>query len=132
MASAWLGRGFFPLRGVLGSLQPVHTQAGTPPRRGHAQQVRRVRHRPPVRRLQGRHKLLQFLQHIHSSLMRLFEFDHLAQARLLAHLQPIQIDPSGDGLARSVPAIPRQPMLARRQRTRPHLAHRLPQDVVDG
>ena len=38
-----------------------------------------------------------------------FEFDHLAQARLLAHLHPIQIDPS-----------------------RPHLAHRLPQDVVNG
>ena len=30
---------------------------------------------------------------------RLFEFDHFAGARLLVYLQPIHIDPSGDGLA---------------------------------
>ena len=46
---------------------------------------------------------------------RLFEFDHLADARLIAHLQPIQIDPGGDGLPLGIPTIPSQPMLASHQ-----------------
>ncbi len=69
---------------------------------------------------------------VRSKFMRLFDFDHLADARLVAHLQPIQIDSSGDGLALRVLAIPSQPVVARRQRTVPHVVHWLPQDIVDG
>ena len=42
---------------------------------------------------------------------RLFEFDHLADARLVALVQPYQIDPSGDGLPQRVSAIPRELIL---------------------
>ena len=37
---------------------------------------------------------------------RLFKFDHLADARLIALVQPHQIDPSGDGLALGIPTVP--------------------------
>ena len=37
---------------------------------------------------------------------RLFDFDHFAGARLLAHLQAIHIDSGGDGSALRVAAIP--------------------------
>ena len=43
---------------------------------------------------------------------RLLEFDHLSGARLLVHLQPIQIDSSGDGSVLRISAIPRQLVLA--------------------
>ena len=62
---------------------------------------------------------------------RLFEFDHLAGAQLLAHPYLIQIGSRSDGLAQLVSAIPSQPVFARRQRPRPHLAHKLSQEVVD-
>ena len=76
--------------------------------------------------------LAQFIQHVRSRLGRLFELNHLTDTCLVAHLQPVQIDSSGDGLALPVPAIPNQPVFARRQGAVPHLAHRLPQDVITG
>ena len=63
---------------------------------------------------------------------RLFKFDHLAGARLVAHLQPIYIDSGGDGMAVCVAAIPSQQVLASGQRTRPYSLHRLSQNIVDG
>ena len=62
---------------------------------------------------------------------RLFELDHLASVQLLAHAYLIQIGSRSDRLALLVAAIPSQPVFARRQRTRPHLAHKLSQEVVD-
>ena len=58
--------------------------------------------------------------------------DHFARVSLLVHLHPIHINPSGDGLPLRVSTIPRQFVFTSRQRTRPYLTHRLPQDVVDG
>ena len=58
--------------------------------------------------------------------------DHLAGAQLIAHAYLIQIGSRSDELALPVSAIPSQPVFACRQRTRPHLAHKLSQEVVDG
>ena len=70
---------------------------------------------PDAQMLQAsRYMLARLIQHVRSRLVRLFKFDHLADARLLAHLQLIQIDSSSDGLALLVPAIPNQPVFAHR------------------
>ena len=51
--------------------------------------------------------------------------------QLITHAYLIQIGSRSDELALPILAIPSQPVFARGQRTRPHLAHKLSQEIVD-